>query len=89
VLTRQARAPFNFTGGPALSVPTGFSESGLQLSMQIVGKPFSEELLYRVAHAYEQATDWCGSILLYTEKIMNLKKYFTYVTSAYSPSCPA
>jgi len=70
-------------------VPTGFSESGLQLSMQIVGKPFSEELLYRVAHAYEQATDWRGSILLYTEKIMNLKKYFTYVTSAYSPSCPA
>jgi Asp-tRNA(Asn)/Glu-tRNA(Gln) amidotransferase A subunit family amidase len=39
-------------------VPTGFSESGLQLSMQIVGKPFSEALLYRVAHAYEQATDW-------------------------------
>lgn len=55
---RQARAPFNLTGSPALSVPTGFSESGLPLSMQIVGKPFSEALLYRLAHAYEQATDW-------------------------------
>ena len=55
---RQARAPFNVTGSPALSVPTGFSESGLPLGMQIVGKPFSEALIYRVAHAYEQATDW-------------------------------
>lgn len=55
---RQARAPFNITGSPALSVPTGFTESGLPLGMQIVGKPFSEALIYRVAHAYEQATDW-------------------------------
>ena len=55
---RQARAPFNVTGSPALSVPTGFSESGLPLGMQIVGKPFSEAMIYRVAHAYEQATDW-------------------------------
>ncbi len=55
---RQARAPFNVTGSPALAVPTGFSQSGLPLGMQIVGKPFSEALLYRVAYAYEQATDW-------------------------------
>ena len=55
---RQSRAPFNVTGSPALSVPTGFSNSGLPLAMQIVGKPFSEALIYRVAHAYEQATDW-------------------------------
>jgi aspartyl-tRNA(Asn)/glutamyl-tRNA(Gln) amidotransferase subunit A len=55
---RQARAPFNVTGSPALSMPTGFSKSGLPLAMQIVGKPFSEALIYRVAHAYEQATDW-------------------------------
>jgi len=39
-------------------VPTGFSQSGLPLAMQIVGKPFSEALIYRVAHAYEQATNW-------------------------------
>ena len=55
---RQARAPFNVTGSPALSIPTGFSSSGLPLAMQIVGKPFTEALIYRVAHAYEQATQW-------------------------------
>ena len=55
---RQARAPFNVLGAPALAVPTGFSSSGLPLSMQIVGKPFDEAVIYQVAHAYEQATDW-------------------------------
>ncbi|MCC6534408.1 MAG: amidase [Burkholderiales bacterium] len=55
---RQSRAPFNVTGSPALSVPTGFSSAGLPLSMQLVGRPFSEALIYRVAHAYERATRW-------------------------------
>jgi aspartyl-tRNA(Asn)/glutamyl-tRNA(Gln) amidotransferase subunit A len=55
---RQARAPFNVTGSPALSVPTGFTQSGLPLAMQLIGKPFSEALIYRVAYAYEQATPW-------------------------------
>jgi aspartyl-tRNA(Asn)/glutamyl-tRNA(Gln) amidotransferase subunit A len=55
---RQARAPFNVTGSPALSVPAGFSRSGLPLGIQIVGAPFTEALVYRVAHAYEQATKW-------------------------------
>jgi aspartyl-tRNA(Asn)/glutamyl-tRNA(Gln) amidotransferase subunit A len=55
---RQARAPFNITGNPALSVPVGFSKDGLPLGMQIVGRPFDEAGMYRVAHAYEQATDW-------------------------------
>lgn len=55
---RQARAVFNVTGGPALSVPVGFTKSNLPLSMQIVGKPFTEALIYRVAHAYERATKW-------------------------------
>ncbi|MGE5526432.1 MAG: amidase [Rhodospirillaceae bacterium] len=55
---RQARAPFNVTGSPALSVPVGFSKAGLPLGMQIVGAPFSEALIYRVAHAYEKATRW-------------------------------
>jgi aspartyl-tRNA(Asn)/glutamyl-tRNA(Gln) amidotransferase subunit A len=55
---RQARAPFNVTGSPALSVPAGFSRNGLPLSIQLVGKPFDEGLVYRVAHAYERATGW-------------------------------
>jgi len=55
---RQARAPFNVTGSPALAVPTGFTKTGLPLSMQLVGPPWSEALLYRVAQAYEEATGW-------------------------------
>ena len=55
---RQARAPFNITGSPALSVPAGFNKAGLPLSMQLVAKPFDEALLYRVANGDEQATDW-------------------------------
>jgi aspartyl-tRNA(Asn)/glutamyl-tRNA(Gln) amidotransferase subunit A len=55
---RQARAVFNVTGGPALSVPVGFTKSNLPLSMQIAGRPFSEALVYRVAHAYERAAKW-------------------------------
>ena len=55
---RQARPPFNLTGAPALSVPTGFSSAGLPLSMQIVAKNFDEAMIYRVAHAYELAAKW-------------------------------
>ena len=50
--------PFNLAGVPAISVPCGFTQSGLPLGIQIVGKPFAEDTLFRVAHAYEQATDW-------------------------------
>ena len=39
-------------------MPVGFSKAGLPLAMQIVGKPFTEALVYRVAQAYEQATRW-------------------------------
>jgi aspartyl-tRNA(Asn)/glutamyl-tRNA(Gln) amidotransferase subunit A len=50
--------PFNFTGQPALSVPCGFSKSGLPIGMQLVGKPFEESKLLRIAHQYQQETDW-------------------------------
>ena len=50
--------PFNVTGGPALAQCIGFSKSGLPLSMQVVGRPFDEATVLRVAHAYEQATQW-------------------------------
>jgi len=55
---RQARVPFNAIGCPALVLPVGFTENGLPLSMQIVGRAFDEHTVYRSAHAYEQATDW-------------------------------
>ncbi len=50
-------APFNYTGFPALSVPCGKSE-GLPIGLQLVGPHFREDLLIRVAHAYQCAVDW-------------------------------
>ena len=50
--------PFNLAGTPAISVPCGFSAAGMPMGLQIVGKPFDEEMVLRVAHAYEQNTDW-------------------------------
>jgi len=50
--------PFNVTGGPALAQCIGFSRNELPLSMQIVGRPFDDATVLRVAHAYEKATPW-------------------------------
>jgi aspartyl-tRNA(Asn)/glutamyl-tRNA(Gln) amidotransferase subunit A len=50
--------PFNLTGQPAISLPCGFSKDGLPIGLQIVGRPFDEPTLLRIAHAYEQATKW-------------------------------
>jgi aspartyl-tRNA(Asn)/glutamyl-tRNA(Gln) amidotransferase subunit A len=50
--------PFNLAGTPAISVPCGFSAAGMPMGLQIVGKPLDEETVLRVAHAYEQNTDW-------------------------------
>jgi aspartyl-tRNA(Asn)/glutamyl-tRNA(Gln) amidotransferase subunit A len=49
--------PINIAGLPAISVPAGFAD-GLPIGMQIIGKPFDEETILRIAFAYEQATDW-------------------------------
>src|SRR5438045_543484 len=50
--------PFNLTGSPAMSVCCGYTEAGLPLSFQIVGKRFEDATVLRLAHAYEQATSW-------------------------------
>ena len=49
--------PINIAGVPAISIPAGFAD-GLPIGMQIIGKPFSEETLLKIAYAYQQATDW-------------------------------
>ena len=50
--------PFNVTGTPAMSVCCGYSPAGLPLSFQIVGRRFEDATVLRLAHAYEQATEW-------------------------------
>ncbi len=47
----------NLAGIPAMSIPCGFSK-GLPIGMQLMGKIFDEEMLIRIAHAYEQKTEW-------------------------------
>ena len=51
-------APFNFSGLPALSLPCGFTGTGLPLGLQVVSKHWGEGKLLRAAHAFEQATSW-------------------------------
>ena len=48
----------NLAGLPGLSLPCGFDAAGLPIGLQIVGRPFEEETVFRAAHAYEQATNW-------------------------------
>ena len=53
--------PLNLAGLPGISVPCGFlEESGksLPVGLQLIGKPHDEATLVRVAHAYEQVTEW-------------------------------
>ena len=50
--------PFNLTGLPAITVPCGFSKSGLPIGLQIVGRPFDEVSVLRIAHSYERETPW-------------------------------
>jgi aspartyl-tRNA(Asn)/glutamyl-tRNA(Gln) amidotransferase subunit A len=48
----------NLAGIPAISVPCGFTKKGLPVGLQILAKPFGEEMLFRAAYNYEQNTDW-------------------------------
>ena len=56
-LLRNTR-PFNVWGLPAISVPCGFTEGGLPIGLQIAGPHWREDLVLRLAHAYEKATAW-------------------------------
>jgi len=49
---------FDVYGLPAITIPCGFTNSGLPIGLQISGAPFAETTMLALAHAYEQATDW-------------------------------
>ncbi len=49
---------FNVFGLPAISVPCGFTASGLPIGLQIIGAPFADATVLALAHAYQQATEW-------------------------------
>lgn len=50
--------PANLTGQPAITVPCGFSAAGLPIGVQLMGRPFAESTLFRLARAYEREHDW-------------------------------
>ena len=49
---------FNVLGGPTLSVPCDFTAGGLPIGLQVAGRPFDDETILRVAHAYEREAGW-------------------------------
>lgn len=52
-INARCTSPSNATGLPAMSVPCGFTEAGLPIGMQLIGRPFEEALLLQVASGYE------------------------------------
>jgi aspartyl-tRNA(Asn)/glutamyl-tRNA(Gln) amidotransferase subunit A len=50
--------PTSLAGLPGVSLPGGFTLTGLPIGLQVIGKAYDEATVLRVAHAYEQATDW-------------------------------
>ena len=51
-------APMDFSGSPTVNLPCGFTDEGLPLSLQLVGRHGEEGTIMQAAHAYEQATEW-------------------------------
>ncbi len=56
-LTRYT-SPFNLTGLPALSMPCGFTTTGLPIGLQIISSPWAESRVLRAGQAYESVTEW-------------------------------
>jgi aspartyl-tRNA(Asn)/glutamyl-tRNA(Gln) amidotransferase subunit A len=60
-LTRFTR-PINYLGLPALSIPSGFTRSGLPVGMQLIGRSFDEATLLRIGAAFQRVTDFHARI---------------------------
>jgi aspartyl-tRNA(Asn)/glutamyl-tRNA(Gln) amidotransferase subunit A len=56
-LTQYSR-PYNISGTPAISIPCGFSKSGMPIGLQVAGKAYDEALVLRIAKAYQDSTTW-------------------------------
>jgi len=54
----QNTSPFDVLGLPTISLPCGFTNSGLPIGLQISGAPFAEATVLLLARAYERATEW-------------------------------
>ncbi|HWL14920.1 MAG TPA: Asp-tRNA(Asn)/Glu-tRNA(Gln) amidotransferase subunit GatA [Opitutus sp.] len=52
----------NLAGLPGISVPCGFTKSGLPIGMQLIGQPFQEAGLLAIAHAYDRAHEWSDRV---------------------------
>ena len=55
---RSWTGPFNLANVPAISIPCGFTSENLPIALQIVGSPFEDATVMKVAHAYERNTSW-------------------------------
>ena len=62
--------PFNVTGYPAMSICSGFGAGGLPVAIQLVGKPFQEATVLRIADAFEKATPFRNRRPALTEALM-------------------
>ncbi|MCO5070901.1 MAG: amidase family protein [Rhizobiaceae bacterium] len=51
-------APFDLAGNPTIVLPAGFSSNNVPISLQLVGKHLSEDVLCAAGHAFQQATSW-------------------------------
>ena len=56
----RCTSPMNGTGLPAITVPCGFTQTGLPIGVQFIGRPFDESTLFRVALAYETISPSLG-----------------------------
>ena len=50
--------PFTVSGNPSLTVPCGFTTTGLPMAVQLVGRHFDESRLLQAGHAYQRETNW-------------------------------
>ncbi|MCZ6538744.1 MAG: amidase family protein, partial [Chloroflexi bacterium] len=51
-------APFNITGHPSISLPTGFGDAGIPVGAMLTGEQHGDLALLQIAHAYDLATGW-------------------------------